>query len=173
MKKCKDCQKEIDPKATKCPHCQTDQRNWFMKHKITTFVLVLILLSIIGNSSKTENKSAEPNKQIETEKAVTTEKKTEVKPTEVSKSVVQEPTAKPVEKKSSGVTMAKFTSITEGMSYSEVASILGGPGEVMSSSDVAGYKTVMYQWKGESIMGNMNAMFQNDKMVSKAQFGLK
>lgn len=59
------------------------------------------------------------------------------------------------------------------MTYQEVVSILGSSGEVISSSDVAGYKTVMYMWEGNSLGANMNAMFQNDKMVSKAQFGLK
>jgi len=63
MKKCKACAKEIDDKATKCPHCQTDQRNWFMRHKITTGFLALILLIIIlaaaGSGSKT-NKTSVP-----------------------------------------------------------------------------------------------------------------
>lgn len=48
MKKCKSCQKEIDEKAKKCPHCQTDQRNWFVRHKITSVILALIVLGIIG-----------------------------------------------------------------------------------------------------------------------------
>lgn len=43
----------------------------------------------------------------------------------------------------------------------------------MSSSEMAGYKTVMLMWTGTSMGANMNAMFQNDKLVSKAQFGLK
>jgi len=80
---------------------------------------------------------------------------------------------KSIEKKVTGVTMEQFTKIQEGMSYEEVVEILGSKGELLSSSDIAEYKTVMYQWKGTSIMGNMNAMFQNNKMVSKAQFGLE
>lgn len=47
MKKCKSCQSEIDDKATKCPKCQTDQRNWFMRHKILTGILGFIGLIII------------------------------------------------------------------------------------------------------------------------------
>lgn len=162
MKKCKSCQKEIDSKATKCPHCQSDQRNWFMKHKVPTVILVLIVLSVIGNSAKTEKSSPTPSTQVETNNSSTS-----------SQPAVQEPTAKPTEKKVSGVTMEQFKSITEGMSYEEVVKILGSEGETLSSSELAGYKTVMYQWKGASIMSNMNATFQNDKMVSKAQFGLK
>jgi len=48
MKKCKSCQKEIDAKAKKCPFCQTDQRNWFLRHPILTVILVLIVIGMIG-----------------------------------------------------------------------------------------------------------------------------
>lgn len=47
MKKCKSCQKEIDPKATKCPYCQTDQRSWFRRHTIITGIAILFLFGII------------------------------------------------------------------------------------------------------------------------------
>lgn len=47
MKKCKGCQKEIDPKAIKCPYCQTDQRNWFEQHKIFSVFLTLVFLIIV------------------------------------------------------------------------------------------------------------------------------
>lgn len=72
MKKCKDCQKEIDEKATKCPHCRSDQRNWFMKHKITSVILILILFGIFGSmggsksgtpaTTETAKKIQEPTK---------------------------------------------------------------------------------------------------------------
>jgi len=48
MKKCKSCQSEIDAKAKKCPHCQADQRNWFIRHPILTVLLVFFILGIIG-----------------------------------------------------------------------------------------------------------------------------
>lgn len=51
MKKCKSCQSEIDSKASKCPHCQADQRGWFRKHPILTVILVVILIGIIGSTS--------------------------------------------------------------------------------------------------------------------------
>lgn len=60
MKKCKSCQKEINAKAKKCPYCQSDQRNWFMKHKIITTILILIVLGMIGssgNGSKSNNQT--------------------------------------------------------------------------------------------------------------------
>jgi hypothetical protein len=66
MKKCKGCQKEIDIKAKKCPHCQTDQRNWFMRHKILTgiggiigfFILVGIATSGGGGSGNASDSNS-------------------------------------------------------------------------------------------------------------------
>ena len=71
MKKCKACQKEIDSKASKCPHCQSDQRNWFMKHKITAVVLVLIVIGIASSGGKststisTSSTSGEVKKEVQ------------------------------------------------------------------------------------------------------------
>jgi hypothetical protein len=36
-----------------------------------------------------------------------------------------------------------------------------------------GIRMVMYTWYGTTLMGNMNAMFQDGRMVSKAQMGLE
>lgn len=72
------------------------------------------------------------------------------------------------------MTAAEFAQLETGMSYSEVAEIVGGEGEVMSESEMAGTRTVMYSWEGEGSMGaNANAMFQNDELINKAQFGLE
>lgn len=51
MKKCKSCQKEIDEKAKKCPYCQTDLRNWFIRHPILTILLILVIIGIVGAAS--------------------------------------------------------------------------------------------------------------------------
>jgi hypothetical protein len=72
-----------------------------------------------------------------------------------------------------GVTMANYNRIKNGMSYSQVVQILGKEGTELSSNDIAGIQTVMYQWDGDSWGGNMNVMFQNGKVIQKAQFGLK
>ena len=82
----------------------------------------------------------------------------------------------PVEqsKEQTGVNMQNYTTLQTGMTYEEVVSILGKQGEEMSSTDMGGYKTIMYKWNGDSGFGaNMNAMFQNGKLVSKAQLGLQ
>jgi len=70
------------------------------------------------------------------------------------------------------VTAATFAQLKTGMKYADVVKILGSEGEVLSESELGGTKTVMYQWKGDGI-SNMNAMFQNNKLINKAQFGLK
>ena len=48
MKKCKSCKSEIDAKAAKCPHCQTDQRGWMRRHPILTGILILFIIGTIG-----------------------------------------------------------------------------------------------------------------------------
>lgn len=61
MKNCRDCMKEIDKKAKKCPYCQTDQRNWFIRHKIITGLLILFVflsISAYGNSDTTSKSSS-------------------------------------------------------------------------------------------------------------------
>jgi len=70
------------------------------------------------------------------------------------------------------ITRVKFDQIVTGMSYSQVCNILGATGEEQSRSDIGGYSTVMYTWKASGI-ASMNAMFQNDRLISKAQFGLQ
>ena len=70
------------------------------------------------------------------------------------------------------VTKAAYDRIETGMSYREVVALIGWEGEELSRSELAGYITVMYAWKNPT-GSNMNVMFQNDKVVSKAQFGLR
>lgn len=87
--------------------------------------------------------------------------------------VPQQPAERATTRNEPEATMAEYQAIRPGMSYSEVVAIIGGPGEELSSSDIAGISTVMYQWEGNGFAANMNAMFQDDRMVQKAQFGLR
>lgn len=81
---------------------------------------------------------------------------------------------KKVSKPDRTVSLAEFNRIKNGMSYKEVVAIIGFEGEVMSESTIMDIKTVMYSWEnGGFSFSNMNAMFQNDKLISKAQFGLE
>lgn len=74
---------------------------------------------------------------------------------------------------SSGVTMANYNKLRDGITYAQAVAILGKEGTEISSNNIAGIKTVMYEWKGDGWGTNMNAMFQDGKLISKAQFGLE
>lgn len=78
----------------------------------------------------------------------------------------------PAKKEDKEVTLKEFNEIKTGMSYDEVVKIVGFEGEESSMNELAGIKTIMYTWSNPTF-SNMNATFQNDKLVSKAQFGLK
>ena len=86
------------------------------------------------------------------------------------KEPAKETTSKPAENKL--VTKEKYDKLKTGMSYEEVVKIIGWEGEEMSQNEVGGTKTVMYMWQNPD-GSNMNAMFQNDKLIQKSQFGLK
>lgn len=77
------------------------------------------------------------------------------------------------------VTFAHYSQIQTGMSYEQVVSIIGKQGEEMSQNKIEGVPgvmpsvtTIMYQWVNGN-GSNMNAIFQNNKLLQKAQFGLK
>lgn len=71
------------------------------------------------------------------------------------------------------VSKAQYDALQPNSTYEQVVAVLGCHGEEMSSSEMAGYRTVMLMWNGNSFGGNMNVMIQNGRLVSKAQFGLK
>lgn len=70
------------------------------------------------------------------------------------------------------VTLAEFQSITPGMSYTQVEEVVGFAGTELSRGELAGITTMMYSWANPSGT-NMNVMFQNGKLVTKAQSGLR
>lgn len=71
------------------------------------------------------------------------------------------------------VTLDQYNQLRTDMSYAQVASTLGCQGTELSRSDLAGYQTVMYSWDGAALLSNMNVMLQNNRLVSKSQFGLR
>lgn len=97
----------------------------------------------------------------------TSQKITEIARDPFSASLPKSPLAPPPT-----ITGVKYESIQDGMSYAQVRAIIGEAGEELSRSDIAGYTTVMYSWKNSN-GSNMNAMFQNGRLVNKAQFGLR
>jgi hypothetical protein len=75
------------------------------------------------------------------------------------------------------VTLAEFNSLSTGMTYAQAVSIIGAEGTVMSENTLPDFsggqiRTVLYVWQNPGF-SNMNAMFQNDQLMSKAQIGLK
>ena len=69
------------------------------------------------------------------------------------------------------VTIVAYQFIKNGMSYKQVRNIIGADGMEVSRSDFGEHDTVMYSWRNQD-GSNMNAMFQDDELVSKAQFRL-
>ncbi len=77
------------------------------------------------------------------------------------------------------VSQAQYQQIQHGMSYSQVANIIGWAGEELANvrTDILpgvtpSVDTRMYSWNnGDG--SSMNAMFQNDRLISKGQFGLE
>ena len=55
---CKACGKEIAKGVKKCPSCGKDQRNWFMRHKILSFIGIIVSLIIIGGALGGENEES-------------------------------------------------------------------------------------------------------------------
>lgn len=75
------------------------------------------------------------------------------------------------------ISLSEFNKISTGMTYEDVVEIIGSKGNVLSEVDLgigSQYKTSIYMWDGEGTLGaNANITFQNGKVVTKAQFGLK
>jgi len=72
------------------------------------------------------------------------------------------------------LTLAKFGQIQTGMSYDEVVAIIGNNGVEQSTSEVGNIRTVMVSWANPGLMqGNASIIFQNGKLMSKSQLGLK
>lgn len=47
---CKACNKEIAKGVKKCPSCGKDQRNFFMKHKIITVILAIVIIGSVSSA---------------------------------------------------------------------------------------------------------------------------
>ncbi|MGM7634213.1 DUF3862 domain-containing protein [Bacillus sp. Hm123] len=74
------------------------------------------------------------------------------------------------------ISLKEFEQIQNGMTYEEIAKIIGGEGEKQSETGEAGtdLHTVIYSYSGEGGIGaNANFTFQGGKLMNKAQFGLE
>lgn len=56
-KNCPHCKATIDSAAKKCQHCQTDLRNWIVRHPVWTGVLGLIVIPILVSAVNDTNQT--------------------------------------------------------------------------------------------------------------------
>lgn len=137
LKICKKCGAEVSSKGI-CPKCGKDQRNFFIKHKVVTFILILAVLGAIVGASGSENKS---NSTVSSTTSSTTSSVT-------------------TEQKQDRLNLEKFNKIETGMSYQEVINIIGEEGTVLSESEIGNIKSTIYSWYGEGSIGvNANVTF--------------
>ena len=71
----------------------------------------------------------------------------------------------------SKISYHNFLNIKMGMSYDEVKNILGD-GKEISSSEISGINTTIYEYDGKGI-SNITVTLQNNSVTSKTQLGLK
>jgi len=152
MIECRECKKQISSQAANCPNCGAPISNRTLIHPknyilISGVIAVIVLFVVIsgGNYFGAFRSITDSNGGM---------------------SLPQTAFASPPI-----VTMSEFNQLYEGMSYEQAKAVIGASGEVMSSSNIADIKTIMYSWINSN-GSNMNAMFQNGKMTMKAQFGL-
>ncbi|HOW51774.1 MAG TPA: DUF3862 domain-containing protein [bacterium] len=77
------------------------------------------------------------------------------------------------------ITYAEYIKIKEGMTYEEVAKIIGAPGKEESRTTIPGVSgfsksviMVSYGWMNEN-GSNASLTFENNKVTMKVQFGLE
>ena len=70
LKICKECGSEVSSTG-RCPKCGKDQRNFFIKHKVITFILVIFIITIIFVISEiNKNNDANQNYNNESENEI-------------------------------------------------------------------------------------------------------
>ena len=70
-----------------------------------------------------------------------------------------------------GVNADSFAAIENGMSYEEVAALMGSEGELASETEAGGSTSQLYQWESDG-WGIAQVMFMDDKVVNKTQIGI-
>jgi hypothetical protein len=70
------------------------------------------------------------------------------------------------------VTLAEFNQIQVGMTYRQVADIVGSEGELTGQNQFGNMTTETYNWSNKPF-GGMFCMFQNGKLTQKNQMSLK
>lgn len=126
--------------------------------------LALILgctqLKEISNSGQTTSPAASPTNTATTSSSPA--------PSETNNSQ----TNASIPSSTAGVTMANFNRLQKGMTYAQAVQILGKEGKQESVMEGGGIKIVMYKWDADD-GATMSAFFEDGKLDTKFQFGLK
>jgi len=85
--------------------------------------------------------------------------------------IVQTPQA--INEDSGTITLTEFNQLQDGMSYSDVAGIVGSEGVVDSQTDIDDMHLITYHWNGNDDYSQACIEFENDKLIGKTQAGLK
>jgi hypothetical protein len=91
------------------------------------------------------------------------------------KAMADQQRAQALAQDASGISADEFAQIKTGMTQAQVEAIVGTSGDVMSETDIAGYKGLVLSFKGEdgtSLGANAVVQFQNGRLILKSQFGL-
>ena len=74
-----------------------------------------------------------------------------------------------------GVTMANYDRLQNGMTYAQVVQILGKEGERSNVMESGGIKIEMYKWAAaeDGSDARLDAFFKNGRLDKKSQFALK
>ena len=76
--------------------------------------------------------------------------------------------------KKCGATRREYEALQIGITLGQAAGIIGCKGSEMSRVAYGGQETIMVSWPGEEgLFSNMNATFDNDRLVGKGQLGLE
>jgi heme exporter protein D len=134
-----------------------------------SFLLLMLVLVVVTLLRPTETRQAIDARQMRERNA---EQKRQNAEMEEFKKTFKQPGEPTYRDYRPVVTKADYDAIAPGMTYARVSGMIGSAGEELSRVDLAGHTTIMYSWKNAN-GSNMNAMFQNDRLVTKAQFGLQ
>lgn len=73
-----------------------------------------------------------------------------------------------------GVTLANYDRLGTGAATFEDATItFGSAGKLQESSEMGGKKIETYSWSSDDGAGRISAIFENSRLVSKSQYGLR
>jgi hypothetical protein len=68
------------------------------------------------------------------------------------------------------ISLPEFLAINAGMSYPQVVNIVGGPGQLLSQTNIGGQVDLVYRWSGANGSSAL-VRFQDGREVSKAASG--